>query len=85
MHFLWESIYFCLEIHIKSVHELIEIEFPCNHCENQFTQESSLKAHIISVHEHIKLPCKYCKKQFGTKRGMKAHIRSVHEEIKFPY
>ena len=58
-----------LNRHIKSFHKLengIESRAKCGYCFQIFNQTSSLKRHILTVHEGFKShTCQYCNKSFG--------------------
>ena len=49
-------------------------EKTCNICFKEFTTIHSLKTHIDSVHENIKLLCDHCDHIFSSKRNLRGHI-----------
>ena len=50
-------------------------------CNSTFTQKSSLKTHIASVHEEKKpFKCELCNYMCSRKSFLKTHSASVHEE-----
>ena len=50
--------------HKKCVSIKTELKYPCHICERQFTEASSVKEHIKSVHGGLKHNCDRCDKQF---------------------
>ena len=64
---------------VESVKKQMNSEFcKCDLCNKTFTQKSSLKRHISSVHEGIKHKCHLCNKMLSRK-GLLNHIMTVHE------
>ena len=59
-----------------------KVKYPCDKCGKQFSQKSSLKRHIQSLHERVKYSCDNCNKEFTLKDALKKHIQSIHERIK---
>ena len=57
--------------------------FFCRSCEKTFTRNSTLKMHIKTVHEGIKLKCQQCPKEFVQSKDLKRHIKVIHEGIKY--
>ena len=57
--------------------------YKCNICNVNFTENGSLKRHLVSIHEW-KLPfyCKICDAKFVNRSNLKMHISSVHEKNK---
>ena len=55
--------------------------FQCQSCDKRFSQATSLKTHIASVHEGKKrcFLCEICNNQFTQKCNLDAHVISVHE------
>ena len=59
--------------------------YNCDHenCKKSFTEKSSLKLHIYTVHEgHKDYACNTCGKSFAQKSGLKTHFRGVHATYK---
>jgi len=55
----------------------------CNQCDKKFSQKSSLKKHIQTVHEKLKpYACDQCDLKFGEKCSLNRHIKGVHEKLK---
>ena len=54
-----------------------------NKCNQQFTNENSLKHHKESVHEKYKHACNQCYHKAATKNSLKLHIVGVHGKIKY--
>ena len=52
------------------------VKYACNQCDHQFTQQSSLKTHIQSVHEGIKYACKRCNYQAILKGNLTFAIKA---------
>ena len=50
------------------------VKYPCNQCDQKFTQQSSLQTHIQSKHEGIKYPCNQCDYQATTRGHLQTHI-----------
>ena len=48
-----------------------------------FTENSSLKRHLQSVHEKTKFRCDTCEKQFNCHDHVQRHKKSVHDGKKF--
>ena len=57
--------------------------YKCNICDVKFTENGSLKRHLVSVHGW-KLPfyCNICDAKFVNRSNLKMHISSVHEKNK---
>ena len=69
-----------LTLHKNEYHQMNEvIKFPCNQCNQQYTQESNLKAHIRYAHAQA---CSVCGRKFARKDALKHHIESMHN-VKF--
>ena len=66
---------------LQSVHE--SVRYACNQCDQQFTQERSLKNHIQSKHEGVKYTCNQCDYQAGYQSNLTEHIQSIHEGVKY--
>ena len=47
-----------LKFHINSVHE--KIRYKCNQCNNEFTQESSLRMHVKRIQDNLNLQSPKC-------------------------
>ena len=62
----------------------------CSNCDAKFTQRTSLKRHVETVHEEslkqkgTKPICTLCNKAFTTNSSLRTHTKSVHEG-KRPY
>ena len=54
-------------------------EFLCKICGMSFTQKSSLKKHIATIHENKRYPCKDCDKIFTQSSGLHRHVRLFHK------
>ena len=69
-----------LTLHKNEYHQMNEvIKFPCNQCNQQYTQENNLKAHIRYAHAQA---CSVCGRKFARKDALKHHIESMHN-VKF--
>ena len=68
---------------VTSIDEGGELEkngYECQICQGMFSQSSSLKTHIASVHEGKKpFKCSSCAYNCSTKKDLTMHIESVHE------
>ena len=62
----------------------------CSKCDTKFTQKTSLKRHVETVHEEslkqkgTKPICTLCNKALATNSSLRTHTKSVHEG-KRPY
>ena len=56
--------------------------FKCSFCDSELKTKFSLKTHVDSIHENIKVGCHECGKQFGRKANLTTHINSVHQGAK---
>ena len=54
-------------------------EFLCKICGMSFTQKSSLKKHIATIHENKRYPCIDCDKIFTQSSGLHRHVRLFHK------
>ena len=52
--------------------------FPCEYCDHQSTQKSSLKMHIEAKHKGIKHTCNQCGKSFSQSGTLNIHIKTKH-------
>ena len=53
------------------------IKYSCNHCDSEFTLQSSLQTHIQSKHEGINYPCNQCDYQATRRYKLQTHIKSI--------
>ena len=53
-------------------------KYPCEECDNKFTEKGSLNKHQKSVHMGKKYPCGECGRQFKKKISLNEHQKSVH-------
>ena len=53
------------------------VKYACNHCDQQFTQQSSLERHIQFQHEGVKYACNQCEFQ-GSKDALRHHSKMKH-------
>ena len=60
-----------------------EKPFSCSRCNGTYTNETTLKRHLLSVHEGVKQPCTQCEKQFSTLDSLKRHTKSTHDGIRY--
>ena len=64
----------------------IKQQFQCKLCQRCFTENGSLKKHILSVHEGKKrkksFECKICDAKFSSTPSLNNHILSFHERKK---
>ena len=67
--------------HIQSKHK--GIKYACNHCDKQYTLQSSLTTHIQSVHEGIRYTCDQCGYQATQQIYLTKHIQSAHEGVMY--
>ena len=83
-----------VEKHIYTVHEGHK-DCKCESCGKSFSDEQSLKKHILIAHDNKiikrteseslqleKFKCETCKKNFTTKYNLKVHTENVHEGLK---
>ena len=58
----------------------------CTLCEKTFVTAGTLKQHVLSVHEgikiHKKVVCDTCGKEFSRPSILKKHVRIIHEGVK---
>ena len=66
-----------LQTHKAKIHKIFD-ENPCQHCDYQATQSSSLQTHMKSMHEGIKYPCHQCDYQATQSSHLQRHIESRH-------
>ena len=66
----------------------------CPECKKVFTQKSSMKLHLRTIHQGIKTlkrisykpaQCPECKKMFTQKPSMKLHLRTIHHKDDFKH
>ncbi|XP_028158091.1 zinc finger protein 271-like isoform X4 [Ostrinia furnacalis] len=50
--------------------------FPCQYCEETFTDKMVLKDHTKTQHAHLKFKCSYCDKTFAKK-----YVLTIHERV----
>ena len=60
-----------------------EKPFSCSRCNGTYTNETTLKRHLLSVHEGVKQPWPQCEKQFSTLDSLKRHTKSTHDGIRY--
>ena len=54
--------------------------YNCEYCHKSFTQASSLKNHIHTIHDgHKDHKCESCSKSFSHPGNLKQHIRTIHK------
>ena len=54
--------------------------FKCEICDYSCSKNSTMKSHVVSVHEGKKqFKCDICDYSCSQKRSMKTHVASVHE------
>ena len=58
--------------------------FDCEQCGTKYTQKSTLKNHIQSIHEGVKYACNQCDYQYTKQQHLKTHIQSKHEGVRYP-
>ena len=63
------------------VHEGQTKAFKCSHlqCGQQFTNATSLKNHITTVHESKKHRCEFCGKSFLMEHDYVTHLKTDHD------
>ena len=66
-----------LQRHIECVH-LNSLKFHCNHCDERFNYEGTLKSHIDKKHLGKTLPCTLCKSTFSNSGNMNRHMKKYH-------
>ena len=57
-------------------------KFQCPQCDKLFSHNTSVHAHIRSVHEGVKYACNQCDYQ-ATRQGLTIHIQSVHKGFRY--
>ena len=62
---------------IATVH-VIKNKVQCSYCLSQFSNNYTMKEHIIKVHERSKLECPLCPARFGRSSDLKRHIKKFH-------
>lgn len=60
---------------------VVKGEYPCATCGNNYSDPSSLRRHIKSVHEGVKHPCALCIKIYSDARGLRRHIATKHQQL----
>ena len=60
----------------KSAHE--GLRFPCNKCDQTYTQKGHLQTHIKSVHDGVTFVCDFCDKVFNRKDKLNTHKKNKH-------
>ena len=69
--------------HVEEVHDGIRLKPKCAICNNTFFNTSSLKDHILAVHEKKKpFKCPMCDLCCSQKGSLQKHIETVHEDQK---
>ena len=58
-------------------------KFQCPQCDKLFSHNTSVHAHIRSVHEGVKYACNQCDYQATRQDHLTRHIQSVHEGVKY--
>ena len=56
-----------------------QCEYKCEQCDAKFVGKQTLKLHIASKHDGIRLKCDQCDYESGDRRNIKRHISSAHE------
>ena len=75
-----------LENHILTYHNKSKYfgdKYPCNQCQYEATQKSSLIRHIQSIHEGLRYNCNQCNYTAKLKDILRIHIKSKHLGIKY--
>ena len=60
-----------------------DLQYLCDQCDKQFTQQGSLSRHIHSAHESVKYACNQCDYQATRQDHLTIHIQSAHEGAKY--
>ena len=58
------------------------MNYTCDLCPNQASQQSNVTLHKLSVHEGMNYSCEHCQYEAKYPRNLLRHILSVHEEVK---
>ena len=59
--------------------QILKKSITCNKCTKNFSQKSSLKRHILAVHEEERFACVQCEKQYGFKTHLLRHVKTIHQ------
>ena len=57
------------------------VKYPCDKCNYQATEQSSLRKHKKSVHDGVKYSCDKCNYQTGWKQKFKEHKDRKHFQL----
>ena len=60
------------------------VTFPCDQCDNVYTEKYTLSGHKKGVHEGQRIKCEYedCDKEFNFQSSYKDHVKKFHLNIK---
>ena len=47
-------------------------------CYGNYSDQSNLRKHVLSVHENVKYSCDVCDKAFNDQRNLRTHKREKH-------
>ena len=72
-----------LDIHIRSVHEIIK-PFRCSACDKSFTTSKGLLCHKKTVHVEKKpFKCPYCKMTIPRITDLQEHVKTIHSNFQY--
>ena len=72
-----------LKAHVEYTHEKVSGHL-CPECGKNFKIKSSLRDHILVVHEGKKYHCDLCTKTFKNKCTLQSHVSQIHKGNKLP-
>jgi len=58
-------------------------KYSCTECEYQTAHRTTLKRHILAIHERVRFKCNQCDSEFTTETNLQTHKQSKHEGKKF--
>ena len=72
-----------LDLHIRSVHEIIK-PFRCSTCDKSFTTSKGLLCHKKTVHVEKKpFKCPYCKMTIPRITDLQEHVKTIHSSFQY--
>uniref|UniRef100_A0A1I8PAX4 Protein krueppel n=1 Tax=Stomoxys calcitrans TaxID=35570 RepID=A0A1I8PAX4_STOCA len=70
-----------LQCHLYKIHQIGELPFGCDRCDQKFESNFQMVAHVRRIHVGKSYPCKFCDKKFALPSDLRTHT-SIHSTEK---